>query len=251
MMAVGCSRQPVFYMPPSQNVPLLSQEKEFTASSSFLGAEAANGVDVKAAYAAGTHLGLVGGINAYFPDEGAGFFSPGTYSNDSYGKGGRLEAGAGYYKQLSPKVVFESYGLFGYGWLKNDFPESVERHPETDGKIRAHIFSIGAQPAIGFKSTYFEAAFSAKTAFVAYSNIRGSLIETADDGPGESKEQSMQDYLERNKNNFMLEPAFTLRGGLGFLKLQLQFGWGINMTHSNFLQEDRWVSLGLSYRLMR
>lgn len=232
----GCS--PVYYSPPSQNVPMLSREKEFTLAAGLVEAESANGMELKGAYAVSPHVGLIAGINGYFPDNKS--------DSTSYGSGGLIEGGAGYFTPVSDKFVFETYGLLGYGWMKNYFPESINRNPGTDGKINANIFSIGVQPSFGYKSKYFEAAFSTKGALLNYTNIRGNLMESSE---GQSSDVSQQQYLKDNKGNFMLEPALTLRGGLEFLKLQLQLGKSFNLSHPNFPQDEGWVSIGLFYRV--
>ena len=232
----GCN--PVFYSPPSQNVPLLTHEKEFTASASLVGGESADGIGIKAAYAVSPHVGIMAGGNGYFPDSKS--------DSSSYGSGGLFEAGAGYFTPISDRLVFETYGLLGVGKMRNNFPGSVEQHPGTDGKISANLFSMAIQPAFGYKSKYFEAAFSTKGALVTYSNIKGNLMERNDD---QSAEGNQQAYLKSNKSNFMLEPAITLRGGWDFLKLQLQVGKSLNLSHPNFPQDEGWFSLGLSYRL--
>lgn len=232
----GCS--PVFYSPPSQNVPLLTHEKEFTASASLVSGTAASSVGVKAAYAVSPHVGIMAGGNAYLPDSKA--------DSASYGSGGLFEAGAGYFTPMSNKFVFETYGLFGFGQMKNNFPKSVKKHPGTDGKINANLFSLAIQPSFGFKSKYFEAAVSTKGSLVTYSNIGGNLMERNED---QSAEGSQQAYLKANKSNFMIEPAITLRAGFDFLKLQLQAGKSLNLSHPNFPQDEGWVSMGLSYRL--
>lgn len=234
----GCS--PVFYTPPSQNVPLLTDKHELTASSSFVESESTGGMDVKVAYAVTPHVGIVAGGNGYFPASDS--------KSNSSGSGGLVEAGAGYFTTVSKKFVFETYGLLGYGWMKNRFPQSVDRNPETDGKINANLFSIAAQPSFGFKTRYFEAALSVKSGFITYTHIGGNLIEQNAD---QSAESSQQQYLADHKNNFMLEPAITLRGGLDFLKIQLQAGRGFNVSHTRFPQDEGWVTFGLSYRWNR
>lgn len=232
----GCN--PIFYSPSSQNVPLLTHEKEFTASASVVGGESADGVGAKAAYAVSPHVGIMAGFNGYLSDSKS--------DSTSYGSGGFFEAGAGYYTPVSERFVFETYGLLGFGRMKNNFPKSVVQHPGTDGKINANLLSMAIQPSFGYKSKYFEAAFSTKAAFITYSNIGGNLIERNGDQSAEGNQQS---YLKANKSNFMIEPAITLRGGWDFLKLQLQAGKSLNISHPNFPQDEGWMSIGLSYRL--
>lgn len=234
----SCS--PIFYSPPAQNVPLFTQEKEFTVSASLTDAESAGGINMNAAYAVSPHMGIVVNGSGYFPDSKS--------DSTSYGSGGLIEAGAGYFTPVAEKFVFETYGLLNYGWMRNSFPESAERHPETDGKILANLIGIAVQPSFGFKTKYFEAALSTKTGLIKYTNIRGHLIEQNDD---QSEEGSQQSYLSDRKNNFMIEPALTLRGGWDFLKIQLQAGKSFNLSHSHFPQDEGWVSIGFFYRIAK
>ena len=232
----ACS--PVFYSPSSQHVPLLSEEKEFTASAGYIGAESAEGMALKAAYALSPNWGLMAGGSLYFDGE--------THENSPSGSGGYMEAGAGYFKKVGRKFVFETYGLVGFGGMNNRFPQSVADYPNTNGKIEANLIGIAIQPSFGFKSQYFDAALSLRTSSVNYTNIRGSLITQNSD---QETAGSQQAYLSDHRSNFLFEPAITLRGGLEFLKLQVQTGVSLNLTHPDFPQDASWVSVGLIYRL--
>lgn len=231
----ACS--PVFYSPSSQHVPLLTDENELAVSGGYVGAESAEGMALKAAYAVSPNWALMAGGSLYFGGE--------DNNNAKSGSGGFVEAGAGYFKQVSEKFVFETYGLLSYGGMNNRFPQSVVDYPNTDGKINADIFGVGIQPSFGFKSRFFDAALSLKANRINYMNIRGNLITQNAD---QETAGSQQTYLSDHRGNFLLEPALTLRGGLEYLKLQLQTGVSLNLSHPNFPQDASWVSLGLVYR---
>ncbi len=238
LLLAACS--PIFYSPPSQHVPLLTHEKEFTATGSYVSG-GSDGYALKAAYALSPHMALLGSVN--------GVILPSNKDKDGRsGSGGIVDMGAGYYTPFSRKFVFETYGFLGFGWMKNSFPGSVSRHPGTDGKISAGLFNVAVQPSIGYKSKYFEAALSSKMGLVSYYGIKGKLVEMNSD---QIIEGNQQEYLKANKNQFMIEPALTLSGGWEFLKIQAQFGFSANITNALFPQETSWISIGLSYRTPR
>src|SRR5690554_1920849 len=231
----ACS--PVFYSPSSQHVPLITEENELAVSGGYVGSESAEGMTLKAAYAVSPNWALMAGGSLYFRGEDT--------NNDKSGSGGFVEGGAGYFKQVSEKFVFETYGLFSYGGMNNRFPQSVADYPNTNGKINADIFGVAVQPSLGFKSRFFDAALSLRANRINYMNIRGSLITQNSD---QETAGSQQTYLSDHRGNFLLEPALTLRGGLEYLKLQLQTGVSFNLSHPNFPQDASWVSVGLVYR---
>ena len=231
---VACN--PVFYSPSSQHIPLLTEKNEFRASASYITAESTESMAVKAAYAVSPRWALMGGGSSHFRGE--------TSPTTSSGGGGYVEAGGGYFTKVSQKFVYETYGLLGFGSMDNRFPQSVANYPNTNGRIKANVLSLALQPSIGFKSRYFEAALSTRTSLINYGKVRGDLVTQNVDQQSPS---SQQEYLAERRNNFLLEPALTLRGGLQFLKLELQTGVSVNLSHPNFPQDASWVSMGLVY----
>lgn len=233
-LITACS--PVFYSPSSQHIPLLTEENEFSASASYITAASTESMAVKAAYSISPRWALMAGGSSHFRGE--------TSPTTSSGGGGYVEAGGGYFTKISQKFVYETYGLLGFGSMDNRFPQSVSNYPNTNGRIKASLLSFALQPSIGFKSRYFEAALSTRTSLINYGNIRGHLITQNVDQQSPS---SQQEYLADRRNNFLLEPALTLRGGLGSLKLELQTGVSVNLSNPDFPQDASWVSLGLVY----
>ena len=69
-----------------------------------------------------------------------------------------------------------------------------------------------------------------------YSKIDGNLI-----GIGEVQ------YLKDNSSNFLVEPAITLRTGFENFKLQLQYGYSVNLTKNDFKQDKTFLTLGLNF----
>ncbi|MEO6758193.1 MAG: hypothetical protein ABIO24_01985, partial [Saprospiraceae bacterium] len=112
----------------------------------------------------------------------------------------------------------------------------------TDGQIDSKLLRIGIQPAIGYRSRFFEAAVSSRLVSLNYSGTSGSLVF---DGLRQA------DYLENNKSLWLAEPALTLRAGTDFLKFQVQFSHSFNLSNADFRQDEDQLTIGLIYRPKR
>ena len=225
MISLISACNPKFYTPNTQNVPLLSTKGEMNLTLSGNG----NQVEFQGANAITNNIGI---------KANGGLFIPPDLDNGNGGSGKFLEAGIGYYKELSPGWVFETYGIAGFGSFENHLPASATTTLLTMGDISANIFRIGLQPNIGYKSKFFSAALSTRIANLSYNNIEGDLIFDGED---------QVEYLEENKSNILIEPALTIRGGLEKLKLQLQYGYSFNASNSNFSQDKAYLTLGLNF----
>jgi hypothetical protein len=213
---------PKYYSPNAQNVPLLRSAGEGSVGASIN--PEANRADARGAFAVGRSIGLMANASMYFPrddDSGNG------------GRGGLFEVGAGYFRPMAHNFVFETYGLLAYGGLENHF-ETVN----PNGTLNANLVRVAVQPAIGYRHRWVEAAFSSRIAMLNYFNVDGDLVRG-----GESEEE----YLRENRQQFLLEPAVTVRAGIGVLKAEAQLGRSLNLGDDTFPQDDLWGSLGLVY----
>ncbi|MEO7175280.1 MAG: hypothetical protein ABIV51_05510 [Saprospiraceae bacterium] len=220
-----CQCSPKYYTPNTQNVPLLQAKGQSNISLSGN----ANQIELQASTAVSDMIGLQ--LNG-------GIFFPSDLDNGNGGSGKVIEAGVGYYKPIGDNFVFETYGLLGFGNVENHLPSEVANNPGTTGDIKANIIRYGIQPNFGFVTKYLTAAISARFVALHYSNIEGSLIF-------EQEDQVIA--LEDQSNNFLIEPALTLTGGLERLKLKLQVMGSFNLSNSNFRQDNSLVSIGLQY----
>ena len=209
----SCSSK--YYTPNTQNVPLISQKGETNLTL----AGNANQVEFQGAYGIGNNFAV---------QANGGLFIPADLDNGDGGSGKFIEFGAGYFKPLTENFIFETYGLLGLG--------SVENHFGQTGNVSANILRVGIQPNLGFKSKYFSAALSSRIVNLMYSKIDGNLI-----GVGEVQ------YLKDNSSNFLVEPAITLRTGFENFKLQLQYGYSVNLTKNDFKQDKSFLTLGLNF----
>lgn len=189
----------------------------------------AHRAETRGAWALGHATALQGQAVLYFPPD---------EENGNGGKGSLFEVGMGYYRPLSDRVVYETWGLAAYGGLENHFPGTVDENPGTSGRLNANMVRVAVQPAIGYKMTHFEAALSARLAMVNYFNVGGNLV---------TAEGNQQEYLRDHRQQILAEPALTLRGGLRHLKAEAQLGFSVNVGDGAFPQDDNWASLGLVY----
>jgi hypothetical protein len=227
IMLVISSCSPKYYVPNTHNVPLLEEKGQINLAVHGNG----NQFEIQGAAALSSNIGLM--LNG-------GFFFPAEDDNGNGGSGRLGEVGLGYYTKIGEYVVFETYGLLGFGSVENNFPSTLPNNPSTTGIINANIFRAGIQPNIGYTSKYFSAAVSARFVSLNYSNIEGSLIF---DGVDQFT------YLENHKSSFLVEPALTVRAGIENIKLQAQLSGSWNLSHNNFPQENALLSLGLFVKI--
>jgi len=220
---VGCN--PKYYTPNTHNVPLISEKGETNLTLS--------GGDDRVEF-----QGAMGITNGFAIKANGGLFIPSDIENGDGGSGKFLEIGGGYFTPVGNKFVFELYGIAGVGRVENHLPSTASANPQTQGDISANIFRYGIQPNFGFKTKYFTAAISSRIVNLTYNKIEGDLIYGG---------ESQVNYLKANDSNFLLEPALTLRGGVEKIKLQLQVGWSVNMTNSEFRQDNSFATLGLNF----
>ncbi|MDD4149224.1 MAG: hypothetical protein PHE33_04285 [Bacteroidales bacterium] len=226
VMAVAfVSCNPKFYTPNTQNVPLITEKGEtnLTLSGNF------NQVEFQGAYGLFENIAI---------KTNAGLFIPSDLENGNGGSGKFIEFGGGYFKPLNNNFVFETYAIIGLGTFENHFPSTMDSHPQTLGDISANILRIGIQPNFGYKSKYFSVALSSRIVNLSYSNISGDLI---------FEDANQLAYLKDNPSNYLLEPALTIKAGFEKLKLQVQYGYSLNLSNTDFKQDKTFLTIGLNF----
>lgn len=219
------SCNPKFYTPNTHNVPLISEKGETNLTLAGNG----NQIEFQGAYGIATNIALVAN---------GGLFIPANLDNGNGGSGKFIEFGGGYFKSISEHLIFETYGIFGFGSFENHLPSTRNDYPQTNGDISANILRIGIQPNFGYKSKYFSAAVSSRIVNLSYYKIKGDLI---------FQDIYQTNYLKKNSSNFLVEPALTIRGGFEKLKLQLQYGYSLNLSNSDFRQDNSFLTVGLNF----
>ncbi len=219
----ACS--PKYYTANTQNVPLISEKGETNLTLSGN----TNQVEFQGAW---------GVTNGFALKANGGLFIPKDLDNGNGGSGSFVELGGGYFKPLEHNFVFESYAIFGLGQMENHLPSTVADYPQTEGDVSAGIIRYGIQPNFGFKTKYFSSAVSSRFVSLNYTNVKGDLI---------FDNENQTDYLRRNRSLFLIEPALTIKGGFEKVKLQMQFGYSLNVSNSSFRQDNAFATLGLNF----
>lgn len=212
----GCS--PVYYVPNTQNVPVIKEKGQTNLSFGLNGSESTDGFELQGAYGLTDKIALQ--LNADWVKASEG---------SSNGSGYLVEFGPGYYKNLSKYFVFETYGLMAFGSLK------YEDNYNSPQEIKANFFRIGLQPSISFSSKYFIASLSGRFSNLNYNSVSGNYSDV--------------EYLKANNSYWLIEPALTLQGGSENLKFFIQFQISENLTNPNFSQDYSLVSTGLKVNL--
>lgn len=224
LLFAGCTTS--YYIPNTQNVPVIDG-KGVTAITL---AGNSDQVEFQAAY------GLTDGLAV---QANGAWYLPRDEDNGNGGSGRLLEVGPGWYRNLSDRWLFDTYGLVGFGQVENHFPSTLPTAPPTTGRIEAKLMRYALQPGITYKSKYFTATGSVRAGYLTYHAIDGTLLLE-----GVRQEQ----YLARNDAHLLVEPALTLRGGTERIRLQLQVMQSLNLTEQDFKQENTLVTLGIALR---
>lgn len=223
MLTTGCTS--TYYIPNTQNVPVIDAKGATAVNLAGSG----NQVEFQAAY---------GITNALAIQANGAWYIPNDEDNGNGGSGSLYEGGIGYYKNFSENWIFDTYALVGAGRMENHFPSTLPTDPATTGRIEANAMRYGLQPSITYHTPYFSVSGSVLAAQLSYSNICGSLYL---DGLQQER------YLADNNSQFLLEPALTLRGGYERVKLQVQLLQSLNLTNSDFKQDNALISVGLNF----
>ena len=222
LLVAACS--PKYYVPNTQNVPLFTEQGQVNLTAVGNG----NQVEFQGAYAVTNHIGIMANT---------GFYHPKDDGNGNGGSGKLFEGGLGYFYPFGEHLVFETYGLVGFGDFENHFPTASS---SGKGKISGKLNRFGIQPGIGYTSNWLTLAFSSRFSSLHYGDPDGDLIFDNLDQVA---------YLKENNSFILLEPAITLRAGLEKIKLQLQLTRGFNLTDKDFRQEESLLSLGVNFNL--
>lgn len=206
-LASGCSRY--YYIPPVQQVPLLKGKNDNAITVFKGGYDEANCAGLQGAYALSNSIGISGGYTFFW----GGAFKSHQINNN--GSGNHFDLALGYYQR-----IFDNNGVFEVFTGAEHLDQKHQYYDNSyAGKSHISSFKFYVQPAIGFTHNRFEVAFS--TRFGLLNFYRVDLI---DEGRMEINTITSLSYLaEEYRSPFMVEPAFTIRGGWENVKLQMQY----------------------------
>jgi len=186
-----------YYTPNSQNVPLLQEKGESRISASYYGSEESTGFVLNSALSITDNIGLIGN-----------FIKGGAEESTHWGRGNFSELGIGYFIPTGNNIIFECYGGFGLGNVKN--------HYSNDFESKMNFSRYYIQPSLGYTSNVFEFAMSNRFCLLNYYNIQ------YDSELKEFHQITDIRYISNHENFILIEPAFTLRVGSEKFKIQAQ-----------------------------
>ncbi len=212
---------PYYYAPNMHNVPLFQGKNEFRLDFSGSTGQEYSGYEVQTAIAPTDNFGIMlNGFKVKKED---------NYDN-RWGKGYLIEGAIGTFLPVDKHSIFEFYGGMGYGSVENGYND------QSSSILNFNRFFI--QPSIGFTSNYFDMAISSKLCGLKYNNIKlhGNI---------ESDDLENITYINQHPFSILFEPAFTLRCGWKYLKIQFQMGFSKNLSNPELKQEKLNMNLGL------
>ncbi len=228
----ACS--PVYYAPETHNVPLISKKGETNiALAGTIDAELEQ-VEFQASRGITKNIAI---------KANGGLFKPfrNTEIDDRSGSAKFIEFGAGYFKQVRKHWIFETYGIYGRGTVKNTYTPENRGTIIRDEIISANFSRIGIQPNFGFKNENFLFAMSSRFVHLSYRDINGNLVYEGED---------QQAYLRANDQHFLIEPALTFGAGgaaLHGFSFRIHTGFSINVSNSNFRQYNSSAAFIVNY----
>ena len=214
VLLAGCT--PIYYAPNTLNVPMIRAKGEGVISG-HIGDH--NSPNFQGAYSPKQNWAIV--ADGFWASEGS--------ADSIEGSGHLITGGAGYYRPVRTHFMWDTYGILGFGSVRNTFEQS---------EVRSSFVRYGFQPSVGYQSKYFDAAVASRFVGLSYFHTNGS-------DPVEVP------YLKNTGTQFLFEPALILRGGYDFLKFQAQYGHSFNLTNSSFKQDEEILSFGVVYTFRR
>jgi hypothetical protein len=203
---------------------LLQQPGELRVSAAVSnGSDVNNAIEFQGAYAATNKVGVI--VNTLF-----------ARADDNSGSHGYfIEGGAGYFRPVRRRLVFETYAGAGVGSVSGAYNSTFSSANYAD----VNFGRFFVQPDFGFRSNYFEAVVSNRFSVLHYGAITGTSTN------------SDVDYIRTHPTSTLVEPAFILRAGLKYAKAELQLSNSYNLSAPHLPQENTMVSFGVSFQPIR
>jgi hypothetical protein len=222
-----------YYIPKGPNVPLFTEKNEFHGSISVGAGEISSSTDVQAAYAISDHFGA---MTDFMSSSGN------MYDDKNSAKTRYFDGALGYFKPFDKFMVFEVFGGIGTGNQKHEYYSTSWNSGQTtsDGKADIHFTKFFLQPSLGATFNAFDIALSTSLIRLNY-NIKMNTVINSSPHNEELK------YIAENNNPLLLEPAFTIRGGWKYVKVQLQYVYSLNLTTPEMYMEKSKFSIGVYF----
>ena len=211
----------------TKNVPLLREKNEGRVILTYGEGDESRSVDVQAAYAVNDKIGVMANFMSATGGTDSG-------QNPNWANGTYFDAAVGYYKPIGSIGVFEIYG--GYG------ASSQHHQYNSNGTADLRFSKVFLQPSIGLTGNWYDIAFSLPLSRVAFNEINDYTT---------SGEHQGLDKLSSDGPSCILEPAFTIRGGWKYIKLQFQYVHVMSLTNQDLPFERDKVSFGVYFLIAR
>ncbi len=225
----ACS--PKYYAPDTHNVPLISKKGETNiALAGTLDLEVEK-LEFQVSRGITKNIAVKANGGLYKP-------LAASETENRSGSAKFIEFGAGYFKRVSEDWIFETYGIYGIGTVKNTFTPPTRTFFLDDQVLTANIRRIGIQPNFGFKNDNFLFAMSSRFVHLSYRDITGNFVYEGED---------QQNYLRANDQHFLIEPGLTFGAGLDGFSFRIHAGASFNLTNPNFRQYDSAAAFIFNY----
>lgn len=232
-LIVGC--MPCYYTPNVQNVPMFNARNQANATVGYRFGLYSRGWDIQSAYSLTDHIGIMANYNhfgATYNESEDGWVAV----EDGNFRGNLFEFGLGYYRPIPGDFIFEAYGGAGWGNITNEFSDYLS-HLESEVKYNRYFI----QPAIGWRHSNINLAFSTRFCAINYTHY------TLQDP---QNQYDMFELMGVDHNPcWMLEPAFTFRGGGKVVKFQTQIGLSFELNNEEVNYDPFSFSFGVAFTI--
>ena len=210
---------PIYYAPNATVVPLFTERHQLASAAST----ADNGIQLDGAFSISDHVML---------SASGSFVRPKEDNMGNGGTGNLIELGGGYFQPVNERFVMGINSLLGFGDMENHYPSA-------NGSVESNLFRWSVFPYVGYRSKIIEAILSTRLVGVHYSSVKGQLTLN-------NIEQAA--YLSSHANQMYVEPALTFRIGYKNVFFQLQDVISINLSDSDFPDDNNTLLAGIYFR---
>jgi hypothetical protein len=236
----SCSYPHFYYSPNVQNVPLFTEKNVFSGTVAGSLGLVNSSLEIQTGLSLPGHVALTANYMTGGNDNSSGTVP--DYSKIHY-----FEGTAGFYTSFQKIGVFEIYGGYGKGSQSHVFAHNEYDGWTTwiwipDGTADMSFSKLFIQPDIGIKNKWIEGAFSCRLSNLNFSDIKVyNTIYRTDE----------LNTLKQNSTPWLLEPAFTFRGGFKSIKVQIQVVNAINLGDNDLLFEKIRFNFGIHFNLAK
>jgi hypothetical protein len=240
VLLTSCSFPHFYYSPNVQNVPMFTEKTVFSGDIAGSVGVVNNSFEIQAGLSLPGHVALTAnymtGGTKHFRDNIS------DLSKVSY-----FEGTTGFYTSFKEYGVFEVYGGYGKGsqnhtFVYKEYGGQLIWTWVPDGTANLSFSKIFIQPDIGIKTEWMEGAFSCRLSKLNFNDIE--INNTA-------YRLDELNTLKQNSAPWLLEPAFTFRGGLKSVKIQIQVVYAGNLSNPDLLFEKLRFNVGLHFNLSK